>query len=121
MLSSQCPQAQGLVSHPILTILSTKLTQLFNDREKMTQPERKNYLEAVQCMFTKPSTVSASWAAGARVRYDDFAAIHINKTLGIHGTGNFLTWHRYHNWLYEKALREDCGYRGAQPVSHKRG
>ncbi|KXJ85556.1 hypothetical protein Micbo1qcDRAFT_127787 [Microdochium bolleyi] len=85
------------------------------DWEKMSIRERRNYLDAVQCMFTKPSTVSKDWAAGARVRYDDFAAIHINKTLGIHGTGNFLTWHRYHNWLYEKALREDCGYRGAQP------
>lgn len=49
------------------------------------------------------------------MRYDDFAAIHINQTLSIHGTGNFLTYHRYLTWLYEKALRDECGYSGAQP------
>jgi len=25
--------------------------------------------------------------------------------------------HRYYIWAYEKALREECGYRGYQPVS----
>ncbi|KAI6351064.1 hypothetical protein MCOR25_010172 [Pyricularia grisea] len=33
----------------------------------------------------------------------------------IHGTGNFLTWHRYITWAYETALREECGYKGTQP------
>jgi tyrosinase len=44
-------------------------------------------------------------------RYDDFVAQHINQTLSIHGTGNFLTWHRYFTYGYEKALREECGYK----------
>lgn len=78
-------------------------------------PEKKNYLEAVKCMFNKPALSDPSWAAGARTRYDDFAAIHINQTLVIHGTGNFLTYHRYLTWAYEKTLREECGYKGAQP------
>lgn len=30
-------------------------------------------------------------------------------------TANFLSWHRYYIWLYEKALREECGYKGYQP------
>ncbi|KAI0017635.1 Di-copper centre-containing protein [Xylariomycetidae sp. FL0641] len=33
----------------------------------------------------------------------------------IHGTGNFLTWHRYFTWAYEQALRNECGYNGYQP------
>ena len=34
----------------------------------------------------------------------------------IHYTGNFLSWHRYYTWLYEEALRNECGYTGTQPV-----
>lgn len=35
----------------------------------------------------------------------------------IHYTGNFMPWHRWFVHLYEKALREECGYTGYQPVS----
>ncbi|XEV07527.1 hypothetical protein FSHL1_012814 [Fusarium sambucinum] len=28
---------------------------------------------------------------------------------------NFLTWHRYYTWAYEKALQGECGYKGTQP------
>jgi tyrosinase len=52
---------------------------------------------------------------GAKSRFDDFVATHINQTMTIHWTGNFLTWHRYYTWLYEKALQEECGYTGTQP------
>jgi tyrosinase len=42
-------------------------------------------------------------------------AIHINLTDFIHGTGNFLTWHRYLMHLWEETLRNDCGYTGTLP------
>ena len=29
--------------------------------------------------------------------------------------GHFLAWHRYFVAAYEKALREECSYDGAQP------
>jgi tyrosinase len=41
--------------------------------------------------------------------------VHINQTLSIHGTGNFLSWHRYYTWAFEKALRDECDYKGYQP------
>jgi len=69
-------------------------------------------------MLTKPALTPASVAPGAKSRFDDFVATHINQTLAIHYTGNFLGWHRYYTWQYERALREECGYLGAQPVSH---
>ncbi|KAL2756900.1 hypothetical protein ACRALDRAFT_2072523, partial [Sodiomyces alcalophilus JCM 7366] len=47
--------------------------------------------------------------------FDDFVAIHLNLTDFIHGTGNFLTWHRYIIYLWEESLRNDCGYKGALP------
>ena len=50
-------------------------------------------------------------------RFDDFAATHINLTLSIHLDGLFLPWHRNFVWLYEKALREECGFTGSQPYA----
>ncbi|TEA17227.1 Tyrosinase-like protein orsC [Colletotrichum sidae] len=93
---------------------------LFNARVRrdwnsLSGSEKKAYTSAVNCLLTKPSKLEADFAPGARNRYDDFVAVHINQTLSIHGTGNFLTWHRYFTWAYENALREECGYNGYQP------
>jgi tyrosinase len=65
----------------------------------------------------KPSRFDQTLYSGAKTRYDDFVAVHINQTLSIHGTGNFLSWHRYYVWTFEKALRNECGYTGYQPAS----
>ncbi|KAL6704696.1 hypothetical protein ACN47E_007978 [Coniothyrium glycines] len=77
--------------------------------------EKTNYINAVNCLAKKPAKTPAGIAAGAKNRYDDFVATHINQTLSIHGTGNFLTWHRYFTWAYEQVLRNECGYKGYQP------
>jgi tyrosinase len=69
----------------------------------------------VQCLATLPAKTPTGIAAGAKNRYDDFVAVHINSTLSIHGTGNFLSWHRYFTWAYEQTLRNECGYKGSQP------
>ncbi|KAF2002056.1 Di-copper centre-containing protein [Amniculicola lignicola CBS 123094] len=81
----------------------------------LSSGEKKEYIAAVQCLATKPAKTPAGLAAGAKNRYDDFVATHINQTLSIHGTGNFLSWHRYFTWAYEQALRNECGYKGYQP------
>lgn len=52
---------------------------------------------------------------GTRSRYDDFVATHINQTMTIHQTGNFLYWHRYFIHFFETALRDECGYEGYLP------
>ncbi|CAN9439131.1 unnamed protein product [Alternaria alternata] len=81
----------------------------------MSVNERKAYVSAVQCMYNAPSQSDPALVPGARTRYDDFVAQHINQTTTIHGTGNFLSWHRYFVYGYEKALRDECGYNGSQP------
>ncbi|KAF2822595.1 Di-copper centre-containing protein [Ophiobolus disseminans] len=81
----------------------------------LSQRERLNYISAVKCLAKLPAKTPAGLAAGAKNRYDDFVATHINQTLAIHGTGNFLTWHRYFTWAYEQVLRNECGYKGYQP------
>ncbi|EWZ79971.1 tyrosinase [Fusarium oxysporum f. sp. lycopersici MN25] len=85
------------------------------DWKTLSKKEKKAYINAVLCLRKKPSKADPAFAPGARTRYDDFVAVHINQTLSIHGTGNFFTWHRYFTWAYEKALQDECGYKGTQP------
>ncbi|GIZ43681.1 hypothetical protein CKM354_000689800 [Cercospora kikuchii] len=81
----------------------------------LSKPQRKDYIRAVQCLQTKPPRTPSTFAPGAKSRFDDFVVTHINQTQTVHLTANFLSWHRYYIWLYEKALREECGYKGYQP------
>ncbi|KAI8623979.1 hypothetical protein F5Y19DRAFT_342209 [Xylariaceae sp. FL1651] len=81
----------------------------------LSKCERTDYIKAVKCLQSRPANTPSSVAPGAKTRFDDFVATHINQTLAIHYTGNFLVWHRYFTWLYEEALREECGYLGTQP------
>ena len=85
-------------------------------RGTLTKTERLDYIKAVKCLQSKPSRYPSTMVPGAKSRVDDFTATHINQTLTIHGTGNFLGWHRYYVWLYEQALQDECGYKGTQPV-----
>ncbi|KAH9207630.1 tyrosinase [Leptodontidium sp. 2 PMI_412] len=77
--------------------------------------ERKAYTDAVLCLQSKPARTNQTLVPGAKSRYDDFVWTHIEQTLTIHGTANFLSWHRYFTWTYEQALRNECGYKGYQP------
>ncbi|KAF2157468.1 tyrosinase [Myriangium duriaei CBS 260.36] len=79
----------------------------------LSSSQKTAYINAVLCLQSKPSKIQN--APGAKTRYDDFVAVHIQQTLTIHGTGNFLSWHRYFTWAYENALRTECGYTGYQP------
>ncbi|WYZ40990.1 hypothetical protein EsH8_IV_001331 [Colletotrichum jinshuiense] len=81
----------------------------------LRKQERLDYVKAVQCLQSKPARTPSDLVPGAKTRFDDFVATHINQTFTIHYTGTFLSWHRYYTWLYEEALREECGYKGTQP------
>ncbi|GAB7342345.1 hypothetical protein MBLNU457_g0568t1 [Dothideomycetes sp. NU457] len=114
--------AQGLVNlakyefqhHPANTTCSLQTAYVRREWHTLSKSERSKYIDAVLCLQQKPS-ISGSLVPGARSRYDDFVGTHINQTLSIHGTGNFLSWHRYFTWTYEQALRNECGYTGHQP------
>ncbi|KAF4542612.1 Tyrosinase [Lasiodiplodia theobromae] len=82
---------------------------------RLGRAERKQYIAAVQCLQKLPARTPPSLVPGAKSRFDDFVATHINQTLTIHYTGTFLAWHRWFTWEYEQALRNECGYTGAQP------
>jgi tyrosinase len=80
----------------------------------MARREKKDYIRAVKCLWDLPS-VDPDFSA-AQNHFDDFVAVHMNQTNSIHGTANFLTWHRYLIWLWEQKLRNHCGYAGYLPV-----
>ncbi|KAK8017006.1 Tyrosinase-like protein orsC [Apiospora rasikravindrae] len=77
--------------------------------------ERVEYTTAVRCLQKLPSKSDAKEVPGARSRFDDFMAVHMSLTPWIHNSANFLAWHRYYLFTYEKALKEECGYKGSHP------
>lgn len=111
--------AQRMVG-PYLRLLQTCTKSTDADtrqnRTYLSNTEKVAYSSAVKCLQSTPSK-SGSFCPGCKSRYDDFVAVHINQTLTIHGTANFLSWHRYFTWSFETALRNECGYKGWQPVS----
>ena len=56
------------------------------DWARLSSREKKDYIRAVQCLQKKPSKSDPTFAPGARSRYDDFVAIHIDQTFSIHAT-----------------------------------
>ncbi|PBP16779.1 putative tyrosinase central domain protein [Diplocarpon rosae] len=81
----------------------------------LSSEERIAYTNAVLCFQNKTTLTPAELVPGARSRFDDFVATHMNQTNSVHYTGTFLAWHRYFIWAYEQALRDECGYAGTQP------
>lgn len=50
----------------------------------MSKKDRLAYIDAVLCLQSKPSNAAPGLVPGARSRFDDFQAVHINQTYFIH-------------------------------------
>ena len=48
--------------------------------------------------------------------YDAFIATHINKALVVHNNGIFISWHKHFLYLFEKALKDEYGFKGTSAV-----
>ncbi|KAH6650363.1 hypothetical protein F5144DRAFT_555984 [Chaetomium tenue] len=81
----------------------------------LTKHEKSSYICAVKCLLRKPALTPPFPNSGVLSRYDDLIYTHIQQTFNIHYTGHFLAWHRYYVAIYERMLRDECGYRGSQP------
>ncbi|KAK4670793.1 hypothetical protein QC764_603730 [Podospora pseudoanserina] len=81
----------------------------------LSAANRQAYTNAVRCLMEHPSLLDPLEVPGAKTRFDDFVAVHINQTFSIHGTANFLSWHRYFTYAFEQALRSECNYNGYHP------
>lgn len=49
----------------------------------MTKSDQLGYIDAILCLMTKPAQ-TANIHTGARSRYDDFQAVHIDQADYIH-------------------------------------
>lgn len=85
------------------------------DFDAMPPADRKAYTDAINCLWNQPSQLDQSVYPGAKNRYLDYAALHIERTLNVHLDGFFLVWHRTFIWLFEQDLKQTCGYQGTQP------
>ncbi|KAF2259428.1 Di-copper centre-containing protein [Lojkania enalia] len=99
-----------------LRVCNHRNVQVRKEWRSMSKRERKKYVSAVQCMYrNRRSQANRKKVPGARNRLDDFLASHLVVSEKIHFNGHLFPWHRHFVWLYEQALREECGYKGAQP------
>lgn len=94
---------------------SLRSLRVRRDWRTFSSNQKKSYIKSILCLQELPSLTPSDKAPGARSRYDDFVATHINQTLGIHYTGTFLAWHRYYIWNFEEVMRNECDYTGDYP------
>ena len=85
----------------------------------LDQDTRKSFTDAVTCLSQmEPTHMSQDQAGdypGVKSRYDEFIATHINYTMNIHNTADFLAWHRTFIHFWEQDLINLCGYTGVLP------
>ena len=56
------------------------------DWRALSHRERRAYIDSILCLQRLPPQTPYAVAAGAKTRYDDFLATHINQTWHIHRT-----------------------------------
>ena len=54
-------------------------------RGDLTKVQRKEYIDAVLCLQSKPP-LTAHQAPGAKSRFDDYVVVHVQQTLRNHGS-----------------------------------
>ncbi|KAK8064599.1 tyrosinase [Apiospora phragmitis] len=75
----------------------------------LRSPERLEYLRAVKCLSSIPSTVCHGSL------HDEFAYIHRKIGDYSHEAAPFLPWHRYFIHIYEQTLKQYCQYEDTLP------
>ncbi|KAF9051831.1 hypothetical protein BJ165DRAFT_917274 [Panaeolus papilionaceus] len=78
----------------------------------LSAEHRKEYIQAIKCAHALPNQTTYQ---GVRSRLDDFQAVHIHTAQEVHDVAHFLPWHRRYLRMFEKMLRDECGFRGALP------
>ncbi|KAF2795028.1 Di-copper centre-containing protein, partial [Melanomma pulvis-pyrius CBS 109.77] len=97
------------------TSCNHKNAQVRKEWRSLSANDRKKYISAVKCLISHKSQADPKKVPGARNRLDDFVASHLIEQPKIHFNGHMFAWHRHFTWSYEQALRNECGWTGAQP------
>jgi tyrosinase len=99
-----------------LSNMPLSLSTYPHHRSDLTVTQREEYVAAVQCLMKKPPKAPKQKYPGSLNRFDDFVAFHVTHAGTLHNNNHLFAAHRYYLYIYEKALREECGYTGYQPV-----
>ncbi|KAH8812840.1 hypothetical protein F5884DRAFT_786519 [Xylogone sp. PMI_703] len=73
----------------------------------LSTKQQYEYLNALKCLQSVPSKLHPGMTL-----YDDFPFLHDVVGDYAHETAAFLTWHRYFIHLFERELKDKCGYTG---------
>lgn len=63
---------------------TSKNVQIRRNWRAFSSKEKKAFIKAVLCLQKRPARTPSALASGAKTRYDDFVATHINQTGQIH-------------------------------------
>jgi len=84
----------------------------------LSAAEQAHYIASVQCLQRTPSALGHAAAGGSATAnatahaYDDFPYVHAQVGRASHNAAPFLPWHRRFLAVYERTLRDACGFRG---------
>ena len=78
----------------------------------LTASEKRAYIDAELCLMRLPATLGLT---GTKNRFEELQSAHQIQAGITHGVGAFLPFHRLHMYAHEELLRNECGYKGAQP------
>ncbi|KAI1126875.1 hypothetical protein F5Y10DRAFT_293325 [Nemania abortiva] len=81
----------------------------------MSEEMRQEYVGAINCLLKLPPKSDKTRFPGALSRYDDFVAFHMTHAMQLHDNMHLFGAHKYYVYLFEEALRNECGYTGYQP------
>ncbi|KAI1179611.1 hypothetical protein F4777DRAFT_600403 [Nemania sp. FL0916] len=81
----------------------------------MSEAQRQEYNAAIMCLTKLPPRADKTRFPGAQSRFDDFVAFHMTHAMQLHDNIHLFGAHKYYVWLFEEALRNECGYTGYQP------
>ncbi|XXG99739.1 hypothetical protein Hte_006080 [Hypoxylon texense] len=81
----------------------------------MSEELRQEYVASIMCLTKLPPKSDRERFPGAQSRFDDFVAYHMTHAMQLHDNQHLFGAHKYFVYLFEKALREECGYTGYQP------
>ncbi|KAK3935115.1 amino acid transporter [Diplogelasinospora grovesii] len=102
----------GLSRHDLSRDITCTVKSQRKAWQNLTGIEKSRYIDATLCLINSPTKIGVSVA---KTRWDDFQYAHALNMPYIHNVGAFLPWHRYFITVYERVLRDECGYEGAMP------
>ncbi|KAH8765458.1 hypothetical protein F5883DRAFT_630101 [Diaporthe sp. PMI_573] len=94
------------------TLETASVRQEWSD---LSEERRQEYVAAVKCLMKLPPKSDKTRFPGALSRFDDFVAYHMTHAMELHSNYYLFGAHKYYVYLYEQALRDECGYTGYQP------